>query len=101
MRAHVTLRSSARGGARAARTGAPLLALLSGCAGPPADPYLGTVDASTWDVLYRGNQTGDAAGCLPPRSGYRGQPGAGAPAGGKVSWYYLGNLSVSQLDITN
>lgn len=63
-----------------------------GCQGVnPADPYLGTIDGSGFDPLFRGG----TSGCLAPRRGYGGASGVDV-----ASWYYLGSLSRTQLDIS-
>jgi hypothetical protein len=82
-----------------------LIALcLSACgAGLPADPYVGTIDPATFDTPFGGPTKAPWDNklfpCMAPRRGY-------APLGGTaglegVSWYYLGGLTTTQLDISN
>ncbi|MCS6912440.1 MAG: hypothetical protein RMK29_11010 [Myxococcales bacterium] len=69
------------------------LASLGGCQDVwPPDPYLGAIDASGFDPLFRGPQEG----CLAPRRGFGGTTGIEP-----VTWFYLGALTPRQLDLAN
>ncbi len=77
-----------------------LLGLLcfpaASCSGTVApDDYLGTVDGSGFDPLFGTNTTNLGPACIGPRAGYA------ANGTDTVSWYYLGTLSQTQLDISN
>ncbi len=79
-----------------------LAALAVGCSDlVPPDPYQGTIDPSGFDTAFGGpaksTWPNSLYPCLAPRRGFGG--GSGGIDG--QTWWYLGGLSSSQLDVSN
>lgn len=67
----------------------------------PPDPYLGTIDPSGFDTAFGGPAKSSWPNalypCLAPRRGF----GGGSSGLDGATWFYLGGLTSSQLDISN
>lgn len=76
--------------------------LLLGCSDLiPPDPYRGTIDSSSFDTAFGGPSKSSWPNgvfpCLAPRRGF-----GGGPSGiDGQTWWYMGGLSASQLDLSN